>query len=39
LADPNHPEHEDRKDWIGGSFDPTVFDSGQVNRRLAQTED
>ena len=38
LADPNHPEHNDQKDWIGGSFDPTAFDIGQVNRRLAQTE-
>jgi hypothetical protein len=38
LADPNHPEHVQLKDWIGRPFDPTAFDMDEVNRRLAQTE-
>lgn len=38
LADPTHPEHEDRKEWIGGSFDPRAFDIDEVNRRLTQPE-
>ncbi|RST47799.1 plasmid pRiA4b ORF-3 family protein [Variovorax sp. MHTC-1] len=39
LADPNDPEHEDLKEWIGGSFDPTAFDIAEVNKRLSQSED
>jgi hypothetical protein len=38
LADPNHPEHAQLKDWIGGPFDPAAFDIEEVNRRLTQTE-
>ncbi len=37
LADPKHSEHEDLKEWIGGSFDPAAFDVAEVNRRLNQT--
>lgn len=37
LADPKHPEHEDLKEWIGGSFDPAAFDVAEVNQRLNQT--
>jgi hypothetical protein len=25
LADPNHPEHEERVEWIGDEFDPEDF--------------
>lgn len=39
LADPGDPEHEDLKEWIGGSFDPTAFDIDEVNKRLNQSED
>ena len=34
LADPEHPEHDDYKEWIGGSFDPCAFDLAAVNQRL-----
>ena len=34
LADPTNPEHEELKDWIGGSFDPKAFDVAEVNERL-----
>ena len=38
LADPDHPEHEHLKTWIGRPFDPRAFDIDEVNRRLTQTE-
>ena len=34
LQDKNHPEHEDYKEWIGGSFDPEEFDVEEVNQML-----
>ena len=33
LADPQHPEHNERKTWVG-SFDPARFDEQQVNSML-----
>jgi hypothetical protein len=33
LADPNHEDHEDMKDWIE-SFDPEAFSIDAVNQRL-----
>ena len=38
LADPNNPEHDEFKEWIGGSFDPTAFDVAEVNQRLSPSE-
>lgn len=35
MADPDHPEHDETKEWIGGDWDPAVFDIDKVNRRLA----
>lgn len=35
LADPNHPEHEDQLDWVGGEFDPNEFNLEQANTVLA----
>ena len=26
IADPNHDEHAERLEWIGGSFDPAIVD-------------
>ena len=26
IADPNHPEHQQMREWYGNSFDPTHFD-------------
>src|SRR5690349_10920355 len=34
LADPDHEEHEDMREWIGGSFDPAAFSIEAVNHRL-----
>lgn len=30
LADPSDPEHEQRKTWVGGSFDPEEFDATRI---------
>ena len=34
ITDPKHPEHEELKEWIGGTFDPEAFDLDEVNRLL-----
>jgi hypothetical protein len=38
LADPAHPEHQDRLEWLGltdaREFTPETFDLGKANRRL-----
>ena len=34
IKDPNHEEHQEMLDWIGGSFDPDEFDLQEVNRAL-----
>jgi hypothetical protein len=36
LADPHHEEHENYLRWVGGSFDPALFDLSAVNLRLAR---
>jgi hypothetical protein len=36
LKDPNHPQHEDYRDWIGDDFDSEAFDLDRVNARLKQ---
>lgn len=39
LADPRHPEHQDRLDWIGlddpADFDPAAFDPKEVTKALS----
>jgi hypothetical protein len=35
IGDPNHPEHHEKLDWIGGAFDPEAFDVASANRALA----
>jgi len=35
LADPNHEQHQEMRDWIGGDFDPRAFSVEEVNRKLA----
>jgi hypothetical protein len=37
MRDPHHPEHDSYQTWIGGSFDPEVFDIDDANRTLTQT--
>ena len=34
MRDPQHPEHEEYLEWIGGDFDPEAFDVDEVNRHL-----
>ena len=40
LADPNHPEHEDKLEWLGlddaAGFDPTGFDADAVTHALSR---
>jgi len=35
VADPDHPDHEDMCDWLGGGSDPGAFDVDAVNASLA----
>jgi hypothetical protein len=34
IQDPQHPEHEEMVDWVGGEFDPEAFDLDEVNSEL-----
>lgn len=34
LADPDHEEHEDLSEWVGGQFDAEAFDLKDVNRAI-----
>jgi hypothetical protein len=34
IADPTHPEHAERIEWMGGTFDPAEFDLAEVNKVL-----
>jgi hypothetical protein len=34
IRDPEHPEHEEMVDWVGGEFDPEAFDLDEVNSEL-----
>jgi hypothetical protein len=34
IRDPDHEEHEQMRDWIGGEFDPEEFHLDLVNREL-----
>ncbi len=34
IQDPNHEQHEDMVEWIGGGFDPEKFDVDAVNKEL-----
>ena len=41
IHDPEHPEHEEMLEWIGGEFDPEAFDLDEVNvelQRLTSSE-
>jgi hypothetical protein len=37
MADPEHENYEDMKEWIGGRFDPEKFSLDKVNKQLKQT--
>jgi hypothetical protein len=34
IQDPQHPEHEEMVDWVGGEFDPEALDLDEVNSAL-----
>jgi hypothetical protein len=36
IADPEHEEHEQMKEWIGGKWDPAKFDLQAVNLALQE---
>lgn len=36
VRDPEHPEHDELLDWVGGEFDPEAFDLDEINRTLGQ---
>lgn len=36
IHDPNHPEYQDRLDWLGYKFDPTEFNAEFVKFRRAK---
>jgi hypothetical protein len=36
LRNPDDPEHETWRTWVGDSFDPAAFDLARVNRLLAR---
>ncbi len=34
IEDPEHPDHEDMLEWVGGDFDPATFDLYEINEKL-----
>lgn len=34
ILDPDHPEHEEKREWVGEDFEPYKFDIKEVNQRL-----
>lgn len=34
LADPTHPAHDDKREWLGRPFDPEAFDVGEFDDNL-----
>ncbi|MCZ6675959.1 MAG: plasmid pRiA4b ORF-3 family protein [Candidatus Poribacteria bacterium] len=36
IEDPNHPDHDDMLEWVGGAFDPEAFDRDEINGALKQ---
>jgi hypothetical protein len=37
MADPKHPEHTSMLEWLGGEFDPKLFDLEEANEILRET--
>ena len=36
IADPKHPDHDDRIEWYGGPFDPADMDAARIHKDLAR---
>ncbi|MDI6853866.1 MAG: plasmid pRiA4b ORF-3 family protein [Deltaproteobacteria bacterium] len=34
MQNPEHPEHENMMEWVGGHFDPDEFDLDEINKLL-----
>ena len=34
IRNPEHPEHDEMLEWVGGEFDPDAFDLDEINRAL-----
>lgn len=34
IFDPKHPEHQERRNWLGDGFDPEYFNVEVINRSL-----
>jgi hypothetical protein len=34
IADPEHPEHDEMLEWVGGEFDPEAFDLAEADAAL-----
>ena len=34
LTDPDHPQHDETREWLGDEFDPAAFDLDAVNASL-----
>jgi hypothetical protein len=34
IADPEHEQHEELLEWVGGEFDPEQFDVAEANAAL-----
>lgn len=39
IQDPDHPEHEEMLEWVGGSFDPEDAELDEANHQLKQIPD
>jgi hypothetical protein len=38
IGNPDHPQHEMYREWIGGEFDPEAFDLEETNEILREFE-
>jgi len=38
IGDPDHEQHEEMLEWIGGHFDPTAFSVEEINAKLANLQ-
>ncbi len=36
LKNPDHPEYEERREWIGGDFDPEAFSVEAADAALGE---
>ena len=37
ISDPNHEDHDEMVEWVGGKFDPEKFSVDKVNRELRKS--